>query len=158
MGSPQTEETLSDVAGRYRHPRAGDGKTPPEYKSWVGAKQRCFNTKHARYADYGGRGISMCPRWANSFLNFIRDMGPKPNPRATLERIDNDGDYEPGNCRWESYHQQTRNRRSNVMLTCNGVTLCLNDWAERVGIGRMTLTQRLRRGWSLERALFREGD
>lgn len=141
-----TQETLSDVGGTGSSNRG-------EYKAWVGMKQRCFNSHHARYDDYGGRGITVCPEWRDDFPAFLRDMGSKPSPRHTLERIDNDGPYAPGNCRWDSYHAQTRNRRSNVLLTHGGVTLCLNDWADRIGIGRMTLTQRLRRGWPIAQAL-----
>ena len=128
-------------------------------------KDRCFNSRHPRYADYGGRGITVCQRWRDDFQAFMRDIGTKPQDRYTLERIDNNGHYSCGhcadceahgqtaNCRWASYHDQTRNRRSNVLLTHDGLTLCLNDWARRIGIDRMTLTQRLRRGWTVSDAL-----
>lgn len=169
----KTEETLSDV-GVVADSSEGDDSDlprtprqayPPEYKAWVDLKQRCFNPRHARYADYGGRGITVCQRLRNNFEAFFRELGPRPQGRFTLERIDNNGHYNCGrcadckahgylaNCRWATYHDQTRNRRSNVMLTHKGVTLCLTDWAKRIGMDRMTLTQRLRRGWPVMAAL-----
>lgn len=142
-----TEETLSDVV-------RGDRKRfSSEYKAWIGIKQRCYNPSHRRYADYGGRGIAVCHRWRISFAAFLADVGPKPTGRFTLERIDNDSSYLPDNCCWASSHDQSRNRRSNVWLAHNGLILCLNDWAKRIGMGRMVLTQRLRRGWALSDAL-----
>jgi len=145
-----TEETLSDVRGGVQK------QFRSEYAAWVGIRQRCHNPRYARYSDYGGRGIFVCERWRRSFQTFLADVGAKPAGGFTIERVDNNGPYSPDNCRWISYHDQTRNRRSNVFLTHNGITLCLNDWAERIGMGRMTLTQRLRRGWSVADALSTE--
>ncbi len=83
----------------------------PEYVSWNGAKGRCTNPNNKKYADYGGRGITMCDRWLNDFAAFYEDMGPRPGPGYSLGRIDNDGPYSPGNCRWETAEQQRTNRR-----------------------------------------------
>ena len=83
----------------------------PEYRSWAGIKQRCFNKNDRSYKDYGGRGITMCDRWAKSFECFYADMGRKPEPRMSIDRINNDGNYEPGNCRWATPKQQYHNRR-----------------------------------------------
>jgi hypothetical protein len=148
----KTEETLSDVR-QSGGPIRGAEKRRPEYRAWIGIKQRCYNPRHPRYRDYGGRGILVCERWRLSFAAFLNDVGLKPLPESTIERIDNNGPYSPENCCWATDHDQSRNRRSNIILTHNGPPLCLNDWAARVGIGRMTLTQRLRRGWSVSEAL-----
>lgn len=122
------------------------------YKTWSAMKNRCFNPSHEEYHRYGGRGITVCERWLD-FANFFADMGPRP-PRMTLDRYpDLDGNYEPGNCRWATSKQQARNTTKNVWLIHNGETLCLKDAAEKCGIKRTTLAQRLRLGWSIERAV-----
>lgn len=83
----------------------------PEYRAWDNARERCRNPNNRKFPIYGARGISVCERWANSFDNFIADMGRKPSPSHSLDRIDNNGNYEPGNCRWATGEQQNRNRR-----------------------------------------------
>jgi hypothetical protein len=88
-------------------------KHSPEYASWRGAKNRCFQVKHSGYSNYGGRGITMCEEWRNDFLTFLRDMGPRPYGRS-LDRINNDGNYEPGNCRWATPKEQAMNSRRHL--------------------------------------------
>ena len=124
-----------------------------EYTQWATAKGRCFNPKNGRYRDYGGRGITMSPKWINDVIAFLADMGPCP-VGMTLERTNNGGNYEPGNCRWATYKEQGRNKRNNRLLTVDGETLCLNAWAERSGINRLTIFNRLRRGWPIREAIF----
>lgn len=114
-------------------------------------KGRCRNPNKAQWMDYGGRGIKVCARWER-FENFLADMG-EPKPRMTLERIDNDGDYEPDNCRWATRKEQVRNRRVTKLIRHDGETKPLAEWAEDIGITYGTLETRLRRGWSVERAL-----
>lgn len=122
------------------------------YSSWRGMLERCRYPKAKAYPNYGGRGIIVCPQWS-SFANFLNDMGPRPSKSHTLERTNNDGNYEPGNAVWALRSEQNRNNRRNVMLSMNGETRCLTDWCARYGMQAGTVQGRLDRGWSLERAL-----
>lgn len=88
-------------------------KFPSEYKSWEGMNSRCYNTNHPKYKDYGGRGITVCMEWRNSFARFLNDVGPKPFESYTIDRNNNNGNYEPNNCSWESKRQQALNRGRN---------------------------------------------
>ncbi len=124
-----------------------------EYVSWNGMIYRCTNQKGSNYDGYGGRGIKVCQRWQRSFENFIQDMGPKPSPRHSLDRIDNDGDYTPENCRWATPETQANNSRNNRWLSHDNRTLTLRQWSRVTGIKETTLLQRLRRGWNVERAI-----
>lgn len=129
------------------------GKTyTREYVVWCGMLARCRNPNHKGYDRYGGRGISVCQRWQNSFKAFMDDMGMPPTPRHTIDRKDNDGDYEPGNCRWATNAENCANTRSNHKITFRGETLCITHWAKRIGISTEALRERLLRGWSVELA------
>lgn len=123
-----------------------------EYTTWQSMLGRCYNPKNAKYPRYGGRGIEVCERWRHSFKNFLTDMGKKP-AGLTLDRIDNDKGYSPDNCRWATRARQNRNYSRNVMLTFQGETMCLTDWASHKNLTSSALLTRLRRGWSVERAL-----
>lgn len=125
----------------------------PEYIAWVAMHRRCNDPKYHRYDRYGGRGIKVCDRW-ESFAAFLEDMGRKLSPSYTLERKNNDADYEPKNCVWASRKAQARNRLSNRMLTFKGKTKTLVEWAEIRGISAKVIEGRLRIcGYSVERAL-----
>ena len=95
----------------YKNGHKSGGVSSPEYMCWCNMKLRCSNKHNPMYKYYGGRGISVCERWRNSFKNFLADMGLKPSPELSIDRIDNDGNYEPGNCRWTTAKEQIRNRR-----------------------------------------------
>ena len=147
---------LRNDLSKSRNKTHGDscgGSTTPEYNSRSQILQRCTDENNKAYPEYGGRGIQVCSRWKESFENFLEDMGRKPSPQHSIERIDNDGNYCPENCRWATKKEQARNRRSNRMIRLNGRTQCLADWVDELGISRSTVKDRLRRGWSEEKAL-----
>lgn len=121
----------------------------PEYKIWVNMKYRCYNTSNKSYKDYGGRGIKVCDRWKDSFENFLEDMRERPSKDHSLDRIDNDGDYTPENCRWTDWKTQARNRRCNYLVTYNGVKKSLVEWCEKFNINYSTAHSRLERGWDI---------
>ena len=125
----------------------------PEWNSWAAMRKRCSNPSYGNYHRYGGRNIVVCDRWLKSFVNFLADMGPKPSSKHTIDRIDNDGNYEPSNCRWATPKQQSRNKSTNHLVTHNGRTMCLVEWAEETGIGFVTLYCRLQSGWSIKQVL-----
>lgn len=120
-----------------------------EYSAWLSMKARCYNDKHPNHKYHGGRGISVCERWRYSFVAFLADVGRKPTPAHTLDRWpDNDGNYEPGNVRWATRHEQMQNLRNNHNITALGETLSLSEWARRIGAtSSMTIHGRLKNGW-----------
>lgn len=125
-----------------------------EHYAWTNMIQRCTNPKRADFHQYGGRGIKVCDEWLNSFAAFLSDVGSRPSPQHSLDRYPNlNGNYEPGNCRWATKDQQMQNTRATRLITFNGQTMGLNAWAKQIGIGRQSLSDRLRRGWPLEKAL-----
>ncbi len=140
--------------GCTRH-TANDLYHTAEHRAWSNLIQRCTNETLPCYANYGGRGITVCERWRMSFLAFYEDMGRKPSRSHSIDRIDNNGNYEPSNCRWATPRQQVLNSRKARYLTHNGETLCITDWALRTGIKRLTIAARLNHGWSIDEALTR---
>jgi hypothetical protein len=129
------------LAGVTKHGHWVGRRASPTHQTWGDAKKRCFNPRHLQYRDYGARGITMCARWADSFQAFLDDMGEKPKG-LTLGRIDNDGNYEPGNCRWETREQQGRNRTDNQFVTLGDVRLCQADWERSLGLTHNGLSER----------------
>lgn len=123
-----------------------------EYVAWQQIRGRCENNARKDFHRYGGRNIRVSEQW-QSFEAFYDDMGPRPSSEHSIERRDNDGNYEKSNCYWATSKEQARNRRTSRLLTFKGETRCLTEWAEVVGLRPITLTSRLRLGWSVERAL-----
>lgn len=130
----------------------GLSKTP-EYIAWCAMKQRTSDPKHVNYEHYRSRGISVCGEWAGSFEAFLSHVGRQPFKGATLDRIDNDRGYEPGNVRWATRKAQCRNKGNNVTLTHEGETLSLAEWSARTGLGQKMLSSRAARGLSAEACL-----
>ncbi len=137
-----------------RHGHTRQLKRSSEHYAWTNMIQRCTNDKRADFHQYGGRGITVCDAWLNSFAVFLSDMGQRPSSQHSLDRYPNlNGNYEPDNCRWATKDQQMQNTRATRLITFNGQTMGLNAWAKHIGIGRQSLSDRLRRGWPLEKAL-----
>jgi len=124
-----------------------------EYAIWMSVRQRCNNSNSPAYKYYGGRGISVCSTWDSSFIAFLNDMGRKPTPEHSLDRVDNDGDYNPKNCRWATRAEQARNRRVNHKITAHGRTRCVVDWAKDLDVSPSLIVRRLKRGWPSDRAV-----
>lgn len=125
-----------------------------EYGAWAHMLQRCYNPADKSYPDYGGRGIQVCEEWQNDFVSFHKCVGDAPSKDSMIGRIDNDGNYEPGNVRWEMRVDQNRNKRSNVMIEYRGEVKTLYQWADDLGIPGDTLWQRIRLlNWPIEKAM-----
>src|SRR5258706_8263225 len=124
----------------------------PTYMCWSDMRQRCLLPSHQDYKNYGGRGITICRRWLTSFANFLADMGEKPKG-LSLDRINNNGPYSPKNCRWATPAEQSMNSRNTNFLTFNGQTMCIKEWAGKLGMKANTLSARLYSGWSVKRSL-----
>lgn len=150
-----TSQSCGCLRAERRHRsnfKHGMAKTT-EYAIWYGMRQRCLNPSADSYANYGGRGITICERWANSFNAFLADMGPRPGLEYSIERVNNDLGYSKDNCVWDTWHAQNRNRRTNVLLTYNGKTQCAVDWARELHFPEHLVYVRIRWGWTIERAL-----
>lgn len=128
-----------------------NGKNKRTYQVWGNMKQRCLNPNSTRYADYGGRGITVCERWL-SFENFLADMGVAPDG-LTLDRVDNEKGYSPDNCVWNTYANQNKNSRRAKLVTIGKRTMCINDWCRLIGLSYCSYKQRIKNGWSQEQAL-----
>ena len=126
-------------------------KNTVEYQAWCSMWQRCTGTRVRSYKTHGGRGITVCERW-RSFENFYCDVGPRPLS-ASLDRIDNDGNYDPGNCRWATREMQQNNKRTNHRITWNDKTMTLAQWSRAIGIRHDTLLMRIGKyQWTIDRA------
>lgn len=136
---------------KCKHGHATNAAKSREYNSWRSMRKRCYWSSDPNFQQYGGRGITVCKRWA-SFKVFLADMGPRP-AGTSLDRKNTNGHYRPSNCRWATSYQQTRNSRRNRMLVFKGETMCMRDWERKLGVGYGTVRARLKRGWSVARAV-----
>lgn len=141
-----------------KHGYARKGKQHYLYSIWNSMIMRCHNPKSSSYSRYGARGIQVCDRW-NWFENFLADMGERPSKYHSIDRIDNQKGYEPSNCRWATAEIQQCNTRKNHVVECNGERKTLSMWGRdpRVSVTGLTISKRLQRGWSIEKALFTKG-
>lgn len=124
----------------------------PEYHVWNAMKQRCLKENAKNYHNYGGRGITICNEWMD-FNVFINDLGLRPPGNYELERVDNNGNYCPANCKWATKKEQANNRRTNTILTFMGKSLTISQWEDVVGISQILIANRIAKGWTVERAL-----
>jgi hypothetical protein len=137
--------------GKRQFVHGGSGTA--EYNVWKAMLQRCLDPNCNAYENYGGRSIGVCEQWINSFETFLSDVGKRPSPQHTIDRIDNDGNYEPSNVRWATRKDQARNRRSNRILELDGEKKTVAEWAEQYGLNSNTVYGRLAAGWSAGRAV-----
>lgn len=135
-----------------RHGHVAGRKRTPTHYAWTNMISRCINKNRPDYHCYGGRGITVCDRWRNSFSAFLEDMGERPDGHS-LDRIDNSKGYEPGNCRWATRDQQMQNTRATRLISFQNETMGLTAWARRLGLNKESLRSRLLRGWPIEKAL-----
>jgi hypothetical protein len=143
-------------AVRQSNIKHGQSKGNSLYNRWCNIKQRCLNPCNPRFKDYGGRGITIHPEWLDfkTFRDAIfMEIGPCPSPEHTLDRTDNNGNYQPGNLRWSTVREQNNNQRVNRIFTLNGETHTVGEWIDIVNKNDTTIWSRLLRGWSIERAL-----
>jgi len=147
-----------DTAIRSRtHGASSGGKRTPEFRIWCGMKSRCHRPRAKEMQVYSARGITVCKRWLghDGFANFLSDMGTRPSPKHSIDRFpNNDGNYEPGNCRWATALQQARNSRHGHWVEVNGIKKRLMEWSIDGGLNAMTILGRLTRGWDPRDAVF----
>ena len=123
------------------------------HKIWWNIQDRCYNPKVPNYYLYGGRGVKMCQEWLDDFLDFRNwAMANGYDDTLTIDRIDVNGNYEPSNCRWITYKAQNRNKRTNRIIKYDNKEMCLSDWAKELNVDRKTLSDRLKKGWSIQKA------
>ena len=134
------KEMRGEKNSYFKH---GYTKTPT-YSVWLNMKNRCYNQSLKDYKNYGERGIKVCDSWKENFINFLADMGRKPE-KLMLERVDNSKGYSPDNCRWASRKEQNRNKRTNRRIEFKGEIKCLNDWAKEFKVNRVTLYRKLKK-------------
>lgn len=146
------KELISKRSRVHNETHYGKSSTP-EYTTWCHMRRRCSSHASQDFFRYGGRGIKICERW-NDYRLFLADMGRKPSPNHSIERIDNAGNYDPNNCRWASKSEQARNTRRNRVIEIDGVKKILVEWSEMSGVNGPVILRRLKMGWDAKRAVF----
>lgn len=161
-----TASIYKAIDASTKHGHARFGAVTREFRVWSDVKKRCLNPKAQNYPRYGGRGVWVCARWMHDYKAFFDDMGPKPSPAHSIDRINADGGYTCGkcddcasrgvplNCRWATAAEQQRNKRNSKFVTVRGETKTVAEWAEISGIGQLLIGYRIRKGWEPERAVF----
>ena len=154
--SSNLQRDLTKSCGCYKIDKSrkhGMGRSS-EYRAWDKMKRRCNSPNDPGFKNYGGRGIKVCDAWMESFENFFKYVGHKPSPLHSIDRINNNGNYEPGNVRWATVQEQHNNKRSNHLLTINGTTLNITQWATLMNINRNIIYARITQlGWTPEKAV-----
>lgn len=143
---PGNSECFPLVHGESKHPTS-------EYRSWISMKERCLKPQSASYLRYGAVGITVCDKWLHSYETFLSDMGRKPTPQHTIDRVDGSKGYSPENCKWSTKREQAQNRSSTINLTFGDVTLPVVEWARKLGLHKSTILVRIQNGWTLEDTL-----
>jgi hypothetical protein len=141
-----SRQAASNRATRHGHSRVG--KRSLTYSTWVNMIERCKRTQATGWSRYGGRGIRVCKRWANSFEAFLADMGERPSQSHSIDRKENGGNYEPGNCRWSTKREQANNRRTSVFIEAEGKKLTIAQWAVAKGLNDSAIRRRIQLGWN----------
>lgn len=140
-------------SGPLKHGGCVGYRWSPEYQCWQHIKGRCYNKNNQDYYLYGAKGITVCDRWIASFENFLEDMGKRPSDIHSIDRKDGSLGYSPENCRWATPLEQGQNTNRVHLITFNGETHCIREWARKTGVKHSTILMRVRRGWSPEKAL-----
>jgi hypothetical protein len=152
---PKTIDSETKLGGKIKHGDCINGNRSTEYRSWESMRDRCNNPQSRYYKNYGGRGIKVCNRWLHNYKNFLSDMGRRPSHEYTLDRINNDGNYSPNNCRWTDWKTQNNNKRKIAMLIeFNGERKTFKEWANIYAMPEERLRLRIRRfKWTMEKAV-----
>ena len=145
-GTTKSCGCLNGQAARERLTTHGESQNTKEYRSWTNIKSRCNNINNPGYYNYGGRGIKICSRWNDSFSDFLMDVGRAPSNRHSLDRINVNAGYEPGNVKWATTVEQSNNRTTNVFLEYMGEKLTIGQWATRLKVRRTSIDYQLRKG------------
>lgn len=151
--SPMINLFCKQKTHNYRS-RYADAMHIKLYHTWSSIKSRCHNTKNKDYKKYGAKGISVCDKWRDSFEAFLLDMGEPPTQKHTIERENSKGDYEPNNCKWANYTEQANNRSNNTTIKFDGKIKTLSQWSKELGIRSDTLSNRIKKGWPIEKAML----
>lgn len=148
-GNTKSCGCLRDELRSRERPHNSPKRRPAEYLSWCHIKTRCLNPKCPSYPDYGGRGITVCERWKNSFQDFFEDMGPRPSASHSIERNNNNGNYEPSNCRWASPKDQANNRRNSRIIEFQGKSQTAQQWSDELKIPHHIIHRKHALGWPI---------